>query len=147
MVLKKLLLMCATLVVCLTIEHSQAQELSFNLPDLDENPVKLEKQDNRALAVVCFLGTECPLARLDAAQLNELPPNSRTFDPLACAATRKTPSMTFARSATSTMSDSQSLKTATMCDHSGSCVGWRFGFPACNPENVCAAKKSNPARA
>jgi peroxiredoxin len=62
---------CALLAACLLLQQADAQELSFNLPDLDGKPVKLEKQDDPGLTVVCFLGTECPLVRLYASRLNE----------------------------------------------------------------------------
>lgn len=49
-----------------------AQDLSFHLPDIDNRPFRLMKQDSTQLTVVCFLGTECPLAKLYTSRLNEL---------------------------------------------------------------------------
>ena len=49
---------------------ARSQDLSFNLPDLDGNPVKLARQDQEQFTVVCFLGTECPLAKLYASRIN-----------------------------------------------------------------------------
>ena len=39
-------------------------ELAFHLPDIDGVQVQLEAQNETKLTVVCFLGTECPLAKL-----------------------------------------------------------------------------------
>ena len=60
----------------LPVEQDQ-RELSFRLIDLNGNEFVLEKQDEKQLTVVCFLGTECPLARLYAGRLNQL---SERFD-------------------------------------------------------------------
>lgn len=51
---------------------SAQDELAFQLPDIDGTQVQLEAQDERKLTVVCFLGTECPLAKLYASTLKEL---------------------------------------------------------------------------
>ncbi len=63
------LLVIAVLFSC---NLANSQDLAFQLPDVEGNLVRLEKQENRHLTVICFLGTECPLARLYAARLNEM---------------------------------------------------------------------------
>ena len=67
----KLRWLSANLATCLWLSPVDAQELSFSLPDLDGKPIKLQKQDDRRLTVVCFLGTQCPLAKLYASRLNQ----------------------------------------------------------------------------
>ncbi len=66
------LLAFLVITACLIPAQAEAQELNFNLPDLDGNPVKLEKQDDDQFTVVCFLGAECPLANLYAPRINQL---------------------------------------------------------------------------
>lgn len=44
----------------------------FSLPDTDGKRLSLAEHGNDRLVVLAFLGTECPLARLYAARLNEL---------------------------------------------------------------------------
>lgn len=56
----------------LCAQNGIRQDLSFCLPDLDGNLVKLEKYEEAKYSVVCFLGTECPLAKLYASRLNEI---------------------------------------------------------------------------
>ena len=53
-----------------------AEDLKFRLSDVDGNSVELAPSDVDQLTVVCFLGTECPLAKLYASRLNEM---SRDF--------------------------------------------------------------------
>ena len=60
------------LLIAVGIQNGFAQDLSFNLPDIDGEKVLLEKQTEPNLTVVCFLGTECPLAKLYVSRLNEL---------------------------------------------------------------------------
>lgn len=47
-------------------------ELEFHFPDIDGNQVQLDSQGDAKLTVVCFLGTECPLAKLYATRLREM---------------------------------------------------------------------------
>lgn len=49
-----------------------SQDLAFQLPDVEGKVFQLETQEKPKLTAVCFLGTECPLARLYATRLNEL---------------------------------------------------------------------------
>lgn len=49
-----------------------SQDLEFRVADLDGNSVELVAADEPRLTVVCFLGTECPLAKLYASRLNQL---------------------------------------------------------------------------
>ena len=51
---------------------SHCDELSFRLNDLDGNPISLEKNLESHLTVVCFIGTECPLAKLYSGRLDQL---------------------------------------------------------------------------
>lgn len=51
---------------------SHCDELSFRLNDLDGNPISLEKNLESHLTVVCFIGTECPLAKLYSGRLDRL---------------------------------------------------------------------------
>ncbi len=44
---------------------------SFQLPNIDNESVEVAPKENQ-LTVVCFLGTECPLAKLYAPRLNDL---------------------------------------------------------------------------
>ena len=44
----------------------------FNLTALDGSTVMISAEEDRGITVVCFLGTECPLARLYAPRLAEL---------------------------------------------------------------------------
>ena len=44
---------------------------SFQLPNIDNESVEVAPKEN-GLTVVCFLGTECPLAKLYAPRLNDL---------------------------------------------------------------------------
>lgn len=68
MIYRTICLMLATL---LTGQFAAADDLSFQANDLQGNPLSL-KRDQGNLTVVCFLGTECPLARLYADRLNQL---------------------------------------------------------------------------
>ncbi len=49
-----------------------SDELSFRLNDLDGNPISLERNLGSHLTVVCFIGTECPLAKLYSGRLDQL---------------------------------------------------------------------------
>jgi peroxiredoxin len=44
----------------------------FRLPDVNERPVDVAPQDDVQATVVCFLGTECPLAKLYASRLSRM---------------------------------------------------------------------------
>ncbi|MDG1512639.1 MAG: redoxin domain-containing protein [Mariniblastus sp.] len=50
----------------------QCDELDFRLKDLDGNSIALEKSLGSHLTVVCFIGTECPLAKLYSGRLGKL---------------------------------------------------------------------------
>ncbi len=50
----------------------QCDELDFRLKDLDGNSVVLERSLGSHLTVVCFIGTECPLAKLYSGRLDNL---------------------------------------------------------------------------
>ena len=50
----------------------QCDELDFRLKDLDGNAVVLERSLGSHLTVVCFIGTECPLAKLYSGRLDKL---------------------------------------------------------------------------
>lgn len=67
-----LILICVFLLSCLNVSDAKAQVAAFDLPDLDGNRVKLERCESKQTTVVCFLGTECPLAKLYASRLNTL---------------------------------------------------------------------------
>ena len=69
MIMNKLL---AVLVLIATCQSGFSQDLAFDLPDIDGRAVQLERNSERKLTVVCFLGTECPLAKLYATRLNEM---------------------------------------------------------------------------
>ena len=53
------------------VENSFAVE-SFRLPDIENQAVTVAASDDVRATVVCFLGTECPLAKLYASRLNRL---------------------------------------------------------------------------
>lgn len=55
----------------LAICFAVSQEHAFNTKTVDGNPVAVQP-DTRKLAVVCFLGTECPMARLYGPRLSKL---------------------------------------------------------------------------
>lgn len=57
-----------------------AQELAFQLTDLDGHTVRLEKREQHHFTVVCFLGTECPLAKLYASRLSRLSEEFESID-------------------------------------------------------------------
>ncbi len=61
-----------TLLCSIFVTLSNSQDLAFNLPDLDGNKIELAEGNTEKLTAVCFLGTECPLAKLYASRLNEL---------------------------------------------------------------------------
>lgn len=71
MISSRLTSACVLLLSCLCIQALPAQVASFALPDLDGNRVQLETREPFQATVVCFLGTECPLAKLYAVRLNE----------------------------------------------------------------------------
>jgi peroxiredoxin len=52
--------------------NASSDELKFRLDDLDGKPIALEKQTTPHLSVICFIGTECPLAKLYAGRLGKL---------------------------------------------------------------------------
>lgn len=62
----------AILILTLLCHPSSADDLAFDLRDIDGNRIQLTKQNQPKLTVVCFLGTECPLAKLYASRLNQL---------------------------------------------------------------------------
>ncbi|MCA9007996.1 MAG: redoxin domain-containing protein, partial [Planctomycetaceae bacterium] len=47
-------------------------DLTFRLPTTSGETIELKKQPDQKVTVVCFLGAECPLARLYGPKLNEL---------------------------------------------------------------------------
>ncbi|HBL44358.1 MAG TPA: hypothetical protein DDZ90_13285, partial [Planctomycetaceae bacterium] len=47
-------------------------DLTFRLPTASGETVELSKSPDQKVTVVCFLGAECPLARLYGPKLNEL---------------------------------------------------------------------------
>ncbi|EDL58983.1 hypothetical protein [Gimesia maris] len=51
---------------------ASSAELTFRLPTTSGETVELKKQPDQKVTVVCFLGAECPLARLYGPRLNEL---------------------------------------------------------------------------
>ena len=71
---KSLITILTAIFLAVTVSTSIGQEFSFSLPDLDGKTIKLEKDSadskSEQLTLVCFLGTECPLARLYASRLN-----------------------------------------------------------------------------
>ncbi len=52
--------------------QDSTQRLAFTSRDLDGNQIAVEPTDQSEFFVVCFLGTECPLAKLYASRLTEL---------------------------------------------------------------------------
>lgn len=54
------------------VETIDSTELGFRLPDVSGKIVTLERHPERRFSVICFLGTECPLAKLYASRLNEM---------------------------------------------------------------------------
>ena len=54
------------------LSNAQSDALSFRLDDLDGNAISLELNPNSHLTVVCFIGTECPLAKLYSSRLDKL---------------------------------------------------------------------------
>ncbi|QDT42783.1 Thiol-disulfide oxidoreductase ResA [Gimesia alba] len=79
------MLRCCLKVLCLLIlvcDHSlwanektesvQADSLTFRLPTAADGMVELTEKPKQKLTVVCFLGAECPLARLYGPKLNEM---------------------------------------------------------------------------
>ena len=52
-----------------TTEVATSSDLSFRLPGIDGSSVELTKSASSDLTVICFLQTECPLARLYARRL------------------------------------------------------------------------------
>ena len=61
--------------VAMPVSISQAQNLAFSLPTVSGEPIAVQASADSASATataVCFLGTECPMARGYAAQLNAL---------------------------------------------------------------------------
>lgn len=54
------------------LSNAQSDSLSFRLDDLDGNAISLELNPNSHLTVVCFIGTECPLAKLYSSRLDKL---------------------------------------------------------------------------
>jgi peroxiredoxin len=60
------------LVLIAACQTGLSQDLAFDTPDIDGRATQLEKSSEPKLTVVCFLGTECPLAKLYATRLNEM---------------------------------------------------------------------------
>lgn len=69
--------------------NAQCDELSFHLDDLDGNPVSLKKQNSPHLTVVCFIGTECPLAKLYSGRLGTLSEKFTNVDFVAIASNQQ----------------------------------------------------------
>ena len=73
-------LIVACLLACWTTAAYANESLEFQAKDLAGNPVQLAvptNQSDKQFSVICFLGTECPLAKLYAGRLNRL---SQEFD-------------------------------------------------------------------
>ena len=79
----------ATLALIVLCQPVIAQDLAFDLPDIDGDQVRLEKAESQKLTVVCFLGTECPLAKLYTTRLNELNSEFSTVDFLGVCSNRQ----------------------------------------------------------
>ena len=59
-------------------EEPASSRLSFQLPVPNGEAVSVSPDNSNPVTVICFLGTECPLARLYAPKLNQL---ARQFEP------------------------------------------------------------------
>lgn len=57
---------------------ASSADLAFRLPTTSGETVELKKQPDQKVTVVCFLGAECPLARLYGPRLNELQESYRS---------------------------------------------------------------------
>ncbi|MEQ8634791.1 redoxin domain-containing protein [Gimesia maris] len=57
---------------------ASSADLTFRLPTTSGETVELKKQPDHKVTVVCFLGAECPLARLYGPRLNELQESYRS---------------------------------------------------------------------
>lgn len=57
---------------------TSSADLTFRLPTTSGETVELKKQPDQKVTVVCFLGAECPLARLYGPRLNELQESYRS---------------------------------------------------------------------
>ena len=77
-----LVLICALLAFPLP-SNAQSDALSFHLDDLDGNSISLEMNPNSHLTVVCFIGTECPLAKLYSSRLDKLAKKFTSVDFIA----------------------------------------------------------------
>ncbi|MEO8270372.1 MAG: redoxin domain-containing protein, partial [Aureliella sp.] len=61
--------------VAMSASNCQAKNLAFSLPAVSGESIEVHASEDSAgtaATVVCFLGTECPMARGYAAQLNAL---------------------------------------------------------------------------
>lgn len=64
-------LMSGTLFVGETFAESQ-QSFAFSAKSLDDQPIQVQQSDEERFTVVCFLGAECPVARLYGPRLQKL---------------------------------------------------------------------------
>ncbi|MDA7911912.1 redoxin domain-containing protein, partial [bacterium] len=79
----RLLLLIAYLTTFGLLSTADCDELNFRLDDLDGNSISLEKKAQPHLTVVCFIGTECPLAKLYSGRLERLAANFTDVDFIA----------------------------------------------------------------